>query len=212
MINSVDVFVIYDEVQYTKNDWRNRNIIKTRNGKEWITIPVRQKTLSQRIDETEVLKSNWNVKHWNTIQMNYGRAPFFSEMKDFLEELYLSCNTSLLTEINKRFLFAVAGYLGIQTKIVDSKELKLLGDRNERLVEACKKLDATTYLSGPAAANYLNADLFRQANIEVEWMSYEGYPEYAQPYPPFEGGVSILDVLLNTGKESGKFICKQVKV
>lgn len=209
MINSVDVFVLYDEVQYTKNDWRNRNIIKTRNGKEWITIPVRQKSLSQRIDETEVLFNNWNVKHWNTIKTNYGKAPFFNELKDYIENLYLSINTTLLSEINRIFILAIAEYLNIRTRIIDSKELNLQGDRNERLIDACKKLNATEYLSGPAAGKYLDTELFRASNIQVEWMSYTGYSEYPQLFPPFEAGVSILDVLLNTGKQSSKFIQKQ---
>jgi hypothetical protein len=209
LIDSVDVFVIYDEVQYTKNDWRNRNIIKTRHGKEWITIPARQRSLDQRIDETQVSLKNWNVKHWNTIVTNYSRAGAFKEVREFLENLYLATPFSTnLSEINKIFLVAISNFLGITTEIISSDVLQLRGDRNERLVEACLKLKANVYLSGPAASEYLQVDLFHHHGIQVEWMNYSGYPQYPQLFPPFIHGVSILDVILNTGPSAKAYIKK----
>lgn len=207
LIDSVDVFVIYDEVQYTKNDWRNRNVIKTRNGKEWITIAVRQTSLHQKIDETQIVLKNWNVKHWNTLVTNYARASSFANVKDFVEGLYHGMPHSLnLSEINKHFIVEICKFLGIKTKIISSRELNLGGDKSEKLVDACKKLNGSVYLSGPSAKEYLNVELFKENNITVEWMQYSGYPEYPQLFPPFEHSVSILDLILNTGSSAYNYI------
>ena len=103
LIAKADVFVVYDEVQYTKNDWRNRNIILTQNGPNWITIPVRVNNLDQKIFETKIASTNWNRKHYNSIIFNYSKAPFFKDFKDFLEELY-NVNSEFLSEINIRYI------------------------------------------------------------------------------------------------------------
>jgi len=209
LINSVDIFVIYDEVQYTKNDWRNRNMFKTKHGKEWITIPVRQISLSQRINETHVAVKNWHMKHWNSILTNYSKAGSFKETKDFVEDLYFAEPfTTNLSEINARFIKKICFYLGITTKIIDSRELNLKGDRNEKLLDACNKLQGNVYLSGPSAKEYLKIELFAENKIDVEWMSYSNYPEYPQLFPPFEHGVSVLDVIMNTGSSAANYIKK----
>lgn len=206
LINMVDVFVIYDEVQYTKNDWRNRNLLKTKKGKEWITIPVKQSRLDQTIDETKVSMSNWNIKHWKTLQAVYGKAPYFKQYKEEIEKLYLESNSLYLSEINKQFIVGINNILNIKTPIIDSRELNLKGDASERLVSACKKLNADVYLSGPAAKAYIRYDVFEDNNIEIEWMDYEGYPEYNQGSEPFEHGVSILDLIFNEGNEASKYL------
>ena len=206
MINMVDVFVIYDEVQYTKNDWRNRNIIKTKKGLEWITIPVKQNKLNQRIDETKVFLSKWNIKHWKTIKSVYGKAPFFKEYSERFEKLYLGVESSYLSEINARFIHEICDILNIKTSIIDSKELLLMGDANERLIDACKKLDATAYVSGPSAKSYIKNFLFEKNNVKIEWINYSGYPEYKQMTTPFEHGVSVLDLIFNMGEEATKFL------
>ncbi|MFC2176379.1 WbqC family protein [Bacteroidota bacterium] len=201
MIARSDVFVIYDEVQFTKNDWRNRNLIKTPKGTEWLTIPVKQDHLDQKICETKVAFNKWNKKHLGTLQANYAKAKSFNEVKEEVFDWY-SIDTDLLSEINAHFIKNVCAFLGISTKLIDSRELDLQGDRNERLVDACQKLGADTYLSGPAARTYLAGTLFDQSGLSVEWMEYGGYNEYDQLYPPFEHGVSILDLLFNEGSMS----------
>lgn len=206
LINSVDVFVLYDEVQYTKNDWRNRNKIKTKNGAEWITIPVSHKSSSQKICETAITLHKWNKKHWNTLMTNYGKAAFFDELKDQLKEFYMGQNSKFLSVINHNFIQFICDYLNIETRIIDSRELNLQGDRSSRLLDACEKLNATHYLSGPSAKDYLDTALFKSQNIEVEWMEYKDYPEYNQLHPPFEHGVSILDMLFNLGKDTPKYM------
>ena len=205
IIAKSDVFVIYDEVQFTKNDWRNRNLIKTQEGLEWISISVRQESLKQKIFETKILLHNWSKKHKSTLQTNYGKAPYFKDYKDSIFEIYDSPSTDL-SQINRLFIEKICAILAIETKIIDSRELNLEGDRLERLIDACKKLNAKKYLSGPAAKNYINEVLFNENNIELEWMDYSNYKEYKQLYPPFEHGVSVLDLIFNEGPNARSFL------
>ena len=205
IINSADAFVVYDEVQYTKNDWRNRNLIKTPNGREWITIPVRHNKLNHRICEISILSPNWKDKHLKTLQSNYARAKCFDDVKKMVFDWY-SIDSDLLSEINRHFIENICSFLNINTLIIDSRDLNLKGDRNERLVEVCKKLGAEVYLSGPTAKSYLDKSMFSQEGIQVDWMDYSGYKEYDQLYPPFENNVSILDLIFNTGKEASNYM------
>ncbi len=199
MISKADVLVIYDEVQYTKNDWRNRNLIKTANGKQWLTIPVRQNNLEQKIFETKVLNQQWVKKHINALQINYSKAAYFNECKEWYFSLYENLS-EYLSEINVKLIRELCNNFAIKTEIIDSRNLNLIGDKNERLVDACKKLNATHYLSGPAAKTYINETLFHASSIQVEWMQYGSYKEYPQLYPPFVHDVSVVDMLFNTGK------------
>ncbi|MEO5602389.1 MAG: WbqC family protein [Cyclobacteriaceae bacterium] len=206
IIGVVDEFIIYDEVQYTKNDWRNRNKIKTSSGVQWITIPVYQRSLRQKISETEANSRKWGVKNWNTIKSNYGRAPFFSLFSSEFEEFYNTSNLMLISEINAFLLKKICMMIGITTKITNSADYFLQGDSTEKLISLCKQVDAQCYLSGPAAKNYLKEDLFLQEGIQVEWMDYTDYPEYPQLYPPFNHQVSIIDLILNTGPNSMNYM------
>ena len=206
LIHSVDEFVLYDDMQYTKNDWRNRNKIKTRNGLEWITIPVRQETLAQTIRETKVANPLWHKQHWKMLAQNYAKAAHFKEYREIFEELYLGATESWLSEINRKFLLAINALLGIKTTIRCSSEFTLAEGKSERLLELCRTLGATTYLSGPAASDYLDVALFAEAGIGVEWMDYSGYPEYTQLFPPFAHGVSIVDLIFNEGNNAINFM------
>lgn len=202
----VDEFVIFDEVQFTKNDWRNRNKLKTAQGMQWLTIPVRQESLEQKIKDTTVSNKTWNVKHWRTISQNYSKSKYFSDYKGFFEDLYLGCNEEYLSEINYKFIVAINDVLDIKTKIRWSSEFDLLEGQTEKLLAICKQAGATSYLSGPAARDYFNEDLAKQQNIQVEWMDYSGYPEPNQLHPPFEHGVSVLDLIFNEGPNAKKFM------
>lgn len=206
MMNMADTFIIYDEVQYTKNDWRNRNKIKTANGLQWLTIPVRHEKLSQRIIDTEVFGNDWRRKHWNTISMAYSKAPYFRRYSSLFESLYMDLAETYLSRINYHFFIAVNEVLGIKTKLVWSNELNLIEGKSERLVDLCEKVGADEYISGPAAKGYLNTALFVEAGISVIWMDYKDYPEYNQLYPPFDHGVSILDLIFNEGPEAVKYM------
>lgn len=206
IIGIVDEFIIYDEVQYTKNDWRNRNRIKTPSGLQWLTIPVYQKSLQQKISETQICNHKWGIKNWNSLRANYSKAPYFKLYSSVFEECYRSIKTPFLSEINVSFLEATCKLLGIETKITNSIDYDLKGDPTEKLIGVCKQSHANYYISGPAAKNYLRLDLFAEENIKIEWMNYEDYPEYPQLYPPFEHRVSILDLLFNVGPSSRDFM------
>lgn len=204
-INQADVFVVYDEMQYTKNDWRNRNKIKTSQGVQWLTIPVKL-NFGQKINEAKVSQLNWGKKHWKTLCQNYSKAPFFNELKPKFEELYLNNTEVSISEINIKFIKEINALLGITTKIIRSKDLNFVGDKNERLIQIIKQLNCNHYLSGPAAKSYMDIKLFNDNDITVDFLDYSGYPEYKQQFVGFENGVSILDLLFNKGKESINYL------
>lgn len=207
LINMVDEFILYDDMQYTRRDWRNRNIIKTQHGLAWLTIPIEVKgKYFQKTNETKVKNLDWPKKHWQSILCNYAKSKYFSDYKDFFENIYLDFNETNLSKINYNFILAVNTVLGIQTKIRWSSEFELEEGRTEKILGICKQANATTYLSGPAAKDYFNEDLAKQANILVEWMDYSGYPEYGQLHPPFEHGVSVLDLIFNEGPNAKNFM------
>jgi WbqC-like protein family. len=201
MIRSVDEFVLYDDVQFTRRDWRNRNRIKTAHGLHWLTIPVKVKgRYHQSVRETEIEGSSWAESHWQTIRHGYARAACFEEMAPILEKVYADCSgLHMLSEVNRLWIESVCRLLAIQTPLRWSSEFSLKGDRSERLLNICLEAGADCYVSGPAARDYLDTGLFESAGVAVEWMSYEGYPEYPQLHGAFEHRVSVIDLLLNAG-------------
>jgi WbqC-like protein family len=193
-------------MQYTKNDWRNRNKIKTPQGVQWLTIPVKQESLEQRIKDSKVFEPKWFTKHWKTISQNYGKAPHFKTYKDLFEELYLNIDTVYLSEINHRFIVAINQILGIKTKVSWSSDYSYGEGKTERLVRLVELTGGKEYISGPAAKGYLNENLFQEAGIKVSWIDYSNYPGYHQLFPPFEHGVSVLDLIFNEGEMAPKFM------
>lgn len=210
IIDSVDEFIFYDEMQYTKNDWRNRNKIKTQSGLIWLTIPCETKgSISnfQKINETKITDKRWAKKHWNSIQLNYAKAPYFKEYKGYFENLYKFCeNEEFICNVNYKFIYAINDLLGIKTKISFSQDYGLIEGKTERLVDLVKKAGGTEYLSGPAAKDYIVKECFDKENIKLSWMDYSGYREYPQLFPPFEHGVTVLDLIFNTGKDAINYI------
>ena len=159
LINMVDEFIFYDEVQYTKNDWRNRNKIKTPQGIQWLTIPVRQESLDQKIKDTKISDKKWNIKHWRTISQNYSKSKYFKDYKDIFEELYLKCDEEYLSQINYKFITTINEILEIKTKLRWSSEFELVDGQTEKLLGICKDCNADIYLSGPAAKDYFNEEV-----------------------------------------------------
>ncbi len=207
LINSVDEFILFDDMQYTRRDWRNRNKIKTPNGTAWLTIPVEVKgNYYLKIREMLVSSTEWNKKHWHSVVHNYSKAKFFGEYKDLFEELFLGTEEKYLSRINFRFLSAICKLLDIKTKISWSMDYKLVDGKTERLVDLCKQAGAAEYISGPAAKDYIDEELFKKEGIKLEFISYSGYPEYNQLFPPFEHAVSIIDLIFNEGPDARKYM------
>jgi hypothetical protein len=206
IINSVDEFFFHDDLQYTKNDWRNRNLIKTDKGPVWITIPcgTNEKRL---ICEVEMKDNKWQKVHWQQIERFYNNAKYWDLYRDYFEEVYLKHQWRFLSDLNQTLIINISvNILGIKTRFRDSREFELVGSKGERVLELIKKAEATSYLSGPLAKNYLDLNRFKESGIKVIWMDYSGYPEYEQQYPPFEHRVSIIDLIFNEGPEAFKFM------
>jgi hypothetical protein len=207
LINSVDVFVVFDDMQYTRRDWRNRNYIKTQQGLKWLTISVEVKgKYFQKINETRISEPQWNINHISQIRQNYIKAPYYKDVLPWIEHLYETATSEYLTEVNIHFLKSICNFLNIDTEFRDSREFSLSEGKTEKLVSICKDLDATVYLSGPAAKSYLEENLFEKDDMCVEWIDYSGYKEYHQLFPPFEHGVSILDLIFNEGENAKYFL------
>lgn len=204
----VDQIVFYDDMQYTRRDWRNRNKIKTENGLKWLTIPVEVSgKYFQKINETKVVDNKWSKSHLSIIKLNYKKSTYFNEIIEWLEPIYNEvCDYKFLSDINIYFIKKIVDFLEINIKMHKSSSFKLLDDKNERLVDLCKKLNANHYFSGPAAKSYMDQKIFMDNNIKLTYFDYSNYKEYNQLYPPFNHNVSILDLLFCCGKKSKKYL------
>ena len=201
MIAAVDEFILYDDMQYTRRDWRNRNKIKTAQGVQWLTVPVKVKgKYHQSIRETEIAGTQWALIHWKALVQNYRAAPCFSEIADWLEPLYLLEPPTHLSQLNRRLIEAVCGYLGIKTRISNSWDFPLSEGKTNRLIDLCVSAGGGEYISGPAAKEYIQESLFAEHGITLTWFDYSKYPEYPQLWGEFNHTVSILDLLFNCGK------------
>ena len=212
IIHDVDEFIIGDDVQYTKGDWRNRNQIKTPDGLLWLTIPVLQSGRSmQSIKSVEIKDKHWARKHLDTIKSNYSHAPYFSTYKRWLTTMYQQCEDhQYLSRINHLIIKQICETLGINTKITWSCEYELVTGKTERLISLCKQSGATYYLTGPAAKSYIDENLFKEAGIQLLYKKYN-YIEYHQLYGEFIHNVSILDLIFNEGPRTTNYIWNSAK-
>jgi hypothetical protein len=206
IVHDVDLFIFYDDLQFTTRDWRTRNRVKTQNGAEWMTIPAGNDR-NRLICEVTLADDTWQAKHWRMLQQNYGRCAHFHRYKDYLESVYLGRRWTHLSELNQSLIRHISHeFLGIRTDFADSRAWSVRGQKLDRLLDLVVQSGATHYLSGPAAKDYIEPARLEQAGVALEWKNYAGYPEYPQRFPPFEHGVSILDLLFNTGPEAPQFI------
>ena len=205
LISDVDVLVIYDDVQYTKNDWRNRNRIKTPTGERWLSVPVRHAFLGQPIDSVEIADEQpWRRIHREALRANYARAAYFAEIAPGLFSA-LDSSPDKLTDLNRTLMRWIMDRLKIQTELVDVRRLSAAGHRTERLIDIVRELGGDLYLSGPSAAAYLDVEAFRVAGIGLEYKTY-AYEPYPQLWGNFSGAVSVLDLLFNTGPDAGRHL------
>lgn len=208
-IHKADVFVFYDDVQFDKRGWRNRNRIKTPSGPRWLTIPVHSR--GHQLQHTPIQsieiswETDWNQAHWRTLQQHYHKAPFFDRYRTLLD-LFFSRHDTLLADFTIDLCIALARELGLtKTRFLRSSTLGATGTKTDRLVDVLQKIGATHYITGPSAREYLDESRLAAAGISVEYMDYS-YPQYPQLYPPFDPQVSILDLLFMTGPEAPAYI------
>lgn len=205
-----DTVVLFDSVQSTKNDWRNRNRIKTANGAQWLTIPIRHSN-ALRLREVEIATRGWHLKHFRTLSQAYARAPHAAALLPAIEAWFHeagSCN--LLTDANRVFLRAACDLLRIDTPLIDvdtvlSHEEHDRLDPSRRLAEICTRIGASVYVTAPAARAYLDEAAFARVGVAVQWFDYDGYPDYPQLHGGFDPAVSILDLLLMTGADARRY-------
>ena len=207
LIAAVDEFILLNDVQFTKRDWRNRNKIKTQQGLKWLTVPVQVKgKYHQKICDTFICDGYSISRHWSILEENYKKAPCYDEVKPVVKPLYFDQEYKKLADLNRFFIESIADYLGINTLIVDSLDYDIVDGKSERLVSLCMQSEASHYITGPAASNYIEQSLFRQAGIDVEYFDYSGYRHYPQLWGGFEHKVSILDLLFNCGSKSFQYM------
>ncbi len=208
-IYKADTFVFYDDVQYDRDGWRNRNRVKTAAGAKWLTIPLASrgehwKELTIK-DMRTAANENWGHRHWETIRHSYHKAPYFERYRAMVEQWYAT-DAENLADFTIATTVELARALGVEhTRFVRSSSLQVRGAKTERLLAILQQLGAARYVSGPAAKNYLDVAALEAAGIAVEWMRYE-YQEYPQLFPPYDGQVSALDLLLNVGPRAGEYI------
>lgn len=207
IIGKVDLFIFHDDLQYTKGDWRNRNLIKSASGTQWLSVPCG--TSEKRLICEVVLNDHtWQKKHWRLIEAAYRKAPFFSQFEEYFKSMLLDNTWTNLSEMNQQFIKDISiDILGMKTLFDDSREYNLQLSKSDRVLELLQAVGATTYLSGPAAKDYLIEDDFAKAGIALEWMDYSDYREYPQGPPhPFKHQVSIIDLLFNVGDRAYEYM------
>ena len=204
-INDCDIFVFLDEVQYTKRDWRNRNLIKTNHGLKWLTIPVGN-NINRKIFEVKPINNNWVEHHQKSIQMSYAGCKYYKDFKFLIDKIYKTNKYNSLSELNQRSISLICEFLKIKTLLIDSRDIKTSSDKNQRLIDIIKHFNCKNYISGPTAKNYLDKNLFDSNGINIFWKEYLNYPEYKQRFDGFFHNVTILDLIFNTGPKSDFYV------
>ena len=210
LIRRSDVFVFFDDVQYDRRGWRNRNRIKTAEGSRWLTIPVHSRGAQISglpIHQVTMAGGEWPRQHLETLHRAYRKAPFFETYAEWLERVY-AAPPELLADFTIATTVELAGMLGITgTRFLRSSALNVSGRKTERLLAVLRQVGATEYLSGPSARAYIEEQQFEAAGIALEWMEYD-YPEYSQLHGAFDPHVSVLDLLFMTGGRAADYIWK----
>jgi hypothetical protein len=206
VIRNVDLFIFYDNAQFTIQDWRSRNCIKTPQGKKWLTIPCGH-NIKRKIYEVNLNDNNWQRSHFDIIKQNYKKAPYYWKYAPFLQEIYLSRPWKNLSDFNQYVTKKIATeLLGVNTIFEDSRSYDIHSSKADGVKELIEKCGADIYLMGPAAKAYLNDNFIKTIKVKFVWMDYSNYPEYNQLYPPFEHYVSIIDLILNEGDNAINFM------
>ncbi|HLO18696.1 MAG TPA: WbqC family protein [Anaerolineales bacterium] len=213
-IRRADLFIFYDDVQYDKHGWRNRNQIKTAQGKQWLTIPVHSKGVTEGIAIKDVRidwSKPWANNHLKALTFAYKKSPYFKEYLPLLESFYQR-RDECLADFTIETTILLSRQLGItSTRFLRSSELAGIGGaKTDRLIQTLKHVGANHYISGPSARNYIERERFDEVGITLEYMEFN-YPVYPQLYPPFDPYVTIFDLLFMTGEEAPNYLIQERK-
>ena len=205
MIDMADVFIFYDDVQFVKQSWQQRNRIKTQDGWIWLVVPVFQ-NFGQRINKVKINNNqNWSKKHWKSIQYNYSKAPFFNEYGGSFREIYEK-EWEYLVDLNITLIKKISEILGLDTKFMLSSELRgVEGTKTDRLINILKLIGADEYVTGPGTKAYIEPEKFKRNDIMLYWYEFK-HPSYKQLYGDFVPYLSVIDLLYNMGGESVQVI------
>ena len=201
LINDADIFVFFDDVQFTSRDWRSRNKYKTKDGSKWLTVPVGSNR-GKLINEITIPDRHWQKKHFKSLVSSYSTCKYFGSYLYILERFYIDNQWSSLHKMNQFIIKELAALLGISTKFIDSSSIKSDGKNQYKLLDIAKSLNASEYISGPSAKSYINKEVFESENIQVTWKDYSNYPEYMQIHPPYDPYVTILDLIFHVGHQN----------
>lgn len=213
-IRRADLFVFYDDIQYDKHGWRNRNQIKTHQGKKWLTIPVHTKgvTSGTPIKDVRIDWSKpWAKSHLKSITISYSKAPYFKKYLPMLESIF-ERRDEFLADFTIAVSILLARELGFtSTRFMRSSEfLNLKGQKTDRVIDVLQRVGATHYICGPSASSYMKPEKFEATGIPFEYMQYN-YPEYTQLHPPYDPYVTILDLMFMVGAQTAEFFSQTVK-
>jgi hypothetical protein len=210
-----DVFVVMDDLQYEEQNFQNRNRVKLNHGAGWLTVPLESASQTDRICDRRIYnggspREHWQHRHWRTLQIHYGRTPHWGEYAPDLEKVYTS-RWERLVDLDMHMLLLARRWLGITTPVLLSSSLGLRGQRTERILDVCRKVGATEYLSGRGGScSYLDLDLLQRGGVTAVWQSFQ-HPTYPQRYPllGFVPRLGFLDVVLNCGPKSRELLFPQ---
>lgn len=195
-----DVFIVYDNVQFDKHGWRNRNRIKTAQGPQWLTVPVSPHGKPTNREIAIDNKQPWRKKHLASLRQNYARAPFFKDYIGIFDEIYTR-DWERLIDLNHECFMALNRALGIEREVHFASEWQVEGDPVERLIELCRKVGANHFFEGAAGKDYIDAARFTNAGITLEFQDYCCQP-YPQQHGEFVPYLSVVDLLFNCGPKS----------
>lgn len=205
-ISRVDIFLFHDDLQYTKQDWRNRNKVRLLNGTStWLTVPVKASTQSLIMDVEIDYSSDWMAKHLNIVKSNYARSPHFERYFPTFKDILLARHR-LLSDLDIVLCQQICEWLDIRTPLKKASDFGFDGVKDDKIIQLVKAVGGTRYLSGPAAKSYIQPDLWKAANLELEYIEYPNYAQYPQISEPFDPAVSVLDLLFMTGPDAPRYI------
>lgn len=197
-----DIFIHYEDVQFSRGSFSNRVQVKTASGIRWLTVPLQNFHVGQSINQVEINnKKNWRRSHLDTLKQIYSAAPYKLEMFRIVDEVF-SGDYKILSELSKASMRVLIDYFRLNENriFIESSSLPIRGKGTQRVLDLCLYLKAKTYLTGHGAQNYLKHELFESFDIDVVYILY-GLQAYPQCYRDFTPYVSVLDLVANCGKE-----------